>query len=129
MPEAKGIVHAPLSTTWRLLIDTQAWPDWGPSVRAVRCASRFIGPNVHGRVRTPLGLWLPFQVTDWEPETSWSWTVAGIAATGHRVTPAGPAATLVTFTVPGWALLYLPICRTALGSLDRLAMGGYGQNS
>ena len=124
MLESRGIVHAPVSTAWRLLTDTHAWPDWGPSVRAVECATRIIGPDSHGRVKTALGLWLPFQITGWEPDIFWSWTIAGIAATGHRVLATSSDTCVITFTAPRWAPFYLPICRTALRRLDHLSQRG-----
>jgi hypothetical protein len=123
MLDSRGIVHAPVSTAWRLLTDTHAWPDWGPSVRAVECATRFIGPDSHGRVQTAIGLWLPFQITGWEPDTFWSWTVAGIPATGHRVSATGPDTCDVIWTIPSWAPFYLPVCKTAMRRLARLAAG------
>jgi hypothetical protein len=85
------IIEAPAGVAWRILIDTREWPIWGPSVRAVEAPAQLIGPGMRGRIQTPLGLWLPFEVTRWEPGHAWSWRVAGVDATGHRVTPLGPA--------------------------------------
>jgi hypothetical protein len=47
--------------------------------------------------------------------------VAGIPATGHRVTPKGSDACELTFTIPGWAPFYVPVCRVALRKLEVLA--------
>jgi hypothetical protein len=80
-------------------------------------------------VQTAPGLWLPFRITGWEPEQFWNWTVAGIPATGHRVTPMGHHACEVIFTVPAWAPFYLPVCRTALHRLNELAAGQTGQDN
>ena len=56
-------VRAPAPEVWRVLIDTECWPLWGPSVRAVACPERRIALGTSGRIQTALGFWLPFQVT------------------------------------------------------------------
>ena len=121
MPEARGMVGASAATAWTLLTDTHAWPHWGPTVRAVDCPTRFIEAGSCGRVQTRVGLWLPFRVTGWERNTFWSWKVAGIGATGHAVSPVTGDSCMVTFTLPAWAPLYLPVCHAALVRLDQLA--------
>lgn len=123
MLEASATIHVPATTAWRLLTDTRAWPQWGPSVRAVDSPVRFIEAGTRGQVQTALGAWLPFQVTEWEPDESWAWSVAGIPATGHRVRPIGATTCTVAFTVPTWAPFYLPVCHVALRRLNRLAEG------
>ena len=60
-------IDAPAHIAWRLLIDTAEWPRWGPSVRAVEAPQRRIGPGMRGRIQTPPGLWLPFDITAWQP--------------------------------------------------------------
>ena len=57
-------------------------------MRAVDAPQRFITEGTRGRVQTTLGLWVPFEITDWEEGRAWAWRVGGIPATGHRVTPA-----------------------------------------
>jgi hypothetical protein len=51
---------------WRLITDTHTWPHWGPSVRAVDCTERFIRAGSSGRIRTPMGIWVPFAVESFE---------------------------------------------------------------
>jgi hypothetical protein len=114
-------IHAPASVAWRLLVDTSEWPRWGPSVRAVEAPSRVIGPGMRGRVQTATGLWLPFEITHWEPERAWTWRVAGVPATGHRVEPLGPQRCRVSFLIPRWAPFYRPVCRSALRRIAALA--------
>jgi len=121
MLEVACTLDVPPAVAWRLLTDTHAWPQWGPSVRSVNAPARFIGPGLRGRVQTSLGFWLPFEITDWEEGRAWAWRVGGIAATGHTVTPAGPDACRVTFTIPAWAPFYVPVCRAALRKLNDLA--------
>jgi hypothetical protein len=110
------------ATAWRLLTDTETWPQWGPSVRAVDAPERLIGPGSCGRVQTVAGVWLPFEITRWLPGREWAWHVARFPATGHIVAPLAPSLCRVTFTIPSWAPCYLPVCRTALHRLYGLAM-------
>lgn len=115
-------IPVPAAVAWRLLTDTEAWPRWGPSVIAVDAPARFIGPGMRGRVQTTLGLWLPFEITDWQAGCRWHWRVAGLPATGHTVTEVGPAKCRVTFEIPTWAPFYVPVCRAALRRLHKLAL-------
>jgi hypothetical protein len=119
--ETRGLIQAPAAVAWRLLTDTHEWPHWGPSVRAVECPTRLIGPDTRGKVQMTLGLCLPFQITDWEPEQFWGWAVAGVPATGHRVLPIDASTCEIVFTVPTWAPFYLPVCKTAIRRLNQLA--------
>ena len=113
-------LEAPVDRVWRLITDTRTWHRWGPSVRAVDCDDRFIRSGSSGRIRTPVGVWVPFVVESFEPESYWDWRVAGVAATGHRVEPVGPNRCRLTFTVPVWAFGYGLVCRLALMRIDRL---------
>lgn len=114
-------IPVPASDAWGLLIDTQSWPAWGPSVRAVDAPARRIGHGMRGRVQTTPGVWLPFVVTDWIEGRLWGWKVAGVPATGHLVEQVAPKTCRVTFTIPVWAPLYLPVCQLALRRLLALA--------
>ena len=121
MPEARLRIHTRAEIVWRLLIDTTAWPNWGPSVRAVDCPTRLVGPGVSGRVQTAVGVWLPFSIAEWVPGRFWSWKVAGVSATGHTVIATDRNSCDAIFTVPRWAPFYLPVCRRALHRLAILA--------
>jgi len=114
-------INAPAHIAWRLLIDTVEWPRWGPSVRAVDAPQRLIGPGIRGRIQTPPGLWLPFEITAWQAGEEWAWRVAGIEATGHRVECLGAERCRVSFLVPRWAPLYRPICASALRKIAERA--------
>lgn len=113
-------LNAPAQRVWRLITDTRTWPRWGPSVRAVDCGERFVRPGLRGRVRTVMGIWLPFRVRVFEPGRFWDWQVAGVGATGHRVEPAGPDQCRLSFTVPLWATPYRMVCRAALTRIEAL---------
>ena len=118
MIEVTTGIAASATVVWALLTDTHAWPQWGPSVRAVDAPQRFITAGTRGRVQTTPGLWLSFEITDWEERCYWHWRVAGIPATGHRVTPVTASSCRVAFTIPRWAPFYLPVCRLALRRLN-----------
>lgn len=115
-------IAAPPEVVWGLLVDLDAWPLWGPSVRraALHDGGRMLGPAMRGTVWTAAGVALPFRVTTFEPGRTWSWTVAGVSATDHRVDPT-PGGCRVSFGVPWWAGAYGAVCAVALGRIDRLA--------
>ncbi len=113
----------PAEDAWSLLVDTRRWPDWGPSVASVEldpapgvdpATSQLIQAGSTGSVLTAVRLRLPFRVTAFTPGRSWSWQVAGVAATDHRVEPLGPERCRVGFGVPVAAVAYLGVCRVAL---------------
>ncbi|AOT02418.1 SRPBCC family protein [Arthrobacter sp. U41] len=119
-------VAAPVADVWALLTDTAKWPAWGPSITGVEpatagaLAAGGLALGSRGKVRTVLGASLPYTVTAFEPGRYWSWSVAGFPATGHQVIPQ-EGGCLVTFTVPWWAPVYLPVCALALRRIERLA--------
>ena len=120
MLEVNATLDAPAAVAWALLTDTHAWPQWGPSVRSVDAPQRFITAGTRGRIQTTPGIWLPFEITDWEEGRAWSWRVGGIPATGHHVTPVTATSCRVTFTIPSWAPFYVPVCMIALRRLALL---------
>jgi hypothetical protein len=113
------VVDAPADEAWDLLTDTTRWAEWGPSVAAVDCPTRFIEAGTRGRIRVAgVGLWVPFEVDSYAiEEKRWTWRVARVPATGHRVDSLGRQCR-VTFEVPVLAAGYVPVCRRAL---DRIA--------
>lgn len=123
------LIQAPQSLLWDLLTDTRQWNLWGPSVAAVQSPQRHISRGTKGKVKTRLGVWLPFEVTHYAPPTYWAWRVAGVRATGHRLTPLGPNACRLVFEVPLWAAPYVSVCGLALVRIARIAAkltGGEG---
>ena len=118
-------VAAPPDEVWRLLVEVEQWPRWGPSISEVQLDH--IGDRIRagstGMVVPPIGVPLPFRVTDFVDGERWSWRVAGIPATSHRVEAVG-AGTRVSFGVPPWAPAYLAVCALALRRLERLTLPG-----
>lgn len=114
-------IGAPVEVVWKILIDTRLWSVWGPSVERVECPQRWISAGVKGRLKTAVGLWVPFEITVFEEPLYWDWKVAGIPATGHRLTAKGANNCELAFEIPCGAFLYAPICRRAAGNISRLA--------
>ena len=112
-------VAADPDRVWVVLTDTELWPRWGPSVTDVDCTDRFVREGSTGRVRTPVGVWLPFTVRTCT-DRRWTWDVAGVPATGHRVEERGDGA-LAVFELPPLAVGYAPVCRRALRRIEELA--------
>ena len=106
-------IDAPLLAIWDQLTRVSQWPSWGPSVTDVRCADECIRLGSVGQVRTAMGFWVNFEITELEPGRFWRWRVAGVEATGHRVEPAGPGRCRLVFEVPWWAAPYALVCRRA----------------
>ncbi|KQY59821.1 polyketide cyclase [Aeromicrobium sp. Root495] len=114
-------VDAPTDVVWRLLVDLREWPRWGPTVRRAELEhGGELGVGSRGRVWTPVGVPLPFVVTSFEPGRRWAWSVAGVPATDHGVSPEG-SGTRLTMSAPVWAPAYLPVLAAALRRIEVLA--------
>ncbi|BBZ76112.1 hypothetical protein MANY_14490 [Mycolicibacterium anyangense] len=115
-------IDAPAAVVWQILVDLDAWPQWGPSVASAVLddGARRIAAGSTGRVTTALGVEMPFRITEFEPGRRWAWAVAGVAATTHTVTAEGDGCRL-SFGAPWWATPYLAVCAVALARIDRLA--------
>ena len=115
------VIAAPPQAAWELLVDLDAWPQWGPSVKGAELDHPYRELALHatGAVHTSLGVKVPFVITDFDPGRHWAWKVAGIPATGHRVQPAGDGAR-VTMEVPWWAAPYVTVCALALRRIEKL---------
>ncbi len=116
-----GRVDAPPAAAWAVISRYEHWPTWGPSVAAVDPVRGDVTAGATGHVRGPVGPWIPFRVDEVDPGRRWTWHVAGIPATGHRVEADGPEACRVVFEVPVWALPYAVVCRLAINRIAGLA--------
>ncbi|TQR86947.1 SRPBCC family protein [Mycobacterium hodleri] len=111
----------PVDSVWRVLTDLDAWPQWGPTVQRAELDDP--GPlrlGSRGKVWTPIGVALPFEITEFDDGRVWAWKVAGVPATRHVVTPHSQGCR-ASFGVPLWAPAYLPVCALALKRIENLA--------
>ncbi|KAB1188535.1 MULTISPECIES: SRPBCC family protein [Haloferax] len=113
------VVSAPPAVVWDVLVSVDDWPEWGPSVSAVRGVDGRIEAGSQGDVRVA-GVWVPFTIETCA-DHRWTWRVAGVPATGHRVTAAGVDRCAVAFEIPVAASPYAVVCAAALRRIERLA--------
>jgi hypothetical protein len=119
---------APPAAAWDVLTDLEAWPLWGPTVQRAELAEP--GPlrlGSRGRVWTPIGVPLPFEITEFDAGHVWAWKVAGVPATRHSVEK-WVGGCRVVFEVPIWAPVYLTVCAIGLKRIEALATAGGGGN-
>jgi hypothetical protein len=113
-------INASPQAVWELLTDTTRWVSWGPSITAVESSDRFIRLGSTGRVRTAVGLWAPFAVTEMKQGRYWSWHVFGVPATGHRVDRLAEGTCRLFFLVPVFGAPYIVVCKIALHRIARI---------
>jgi hypothetical protein len=105
---------------WDTITDTSQWPRWGPTVKNVQFSERYISTDSRGQVLTSLGVWLPFVIDEYAHASFWSWRVATIKATGHRVQESGKGGSNLWFEIPMLAAPYAVVCQMALVRIDNL---------
>ncbi|WP_229745899.1 SRPBCC family protein [Rhodococcoides trifolii] len=121
MPTVDLDIAAPPEAVWKVIVDLRDWPVWGPTVSAADLDDD--GPlrsGSRGKVWTPVGVPLPFVITEFDDGRAWAWRVAGVPATRHEVIPTREGCTL-SFGVPIWAPAYLPVMAVALPRIELLA--------
>jgi hypothetical protein len=106
---------------WDILVDLDAWPRWGLTVAAAEIEGGLLTLGTKGRVFTPVGVPLPFEITEFVPGVRWAWSVAGVPATKHGVDPDGDGAR-VWMSAPVWAPAYLPVLAIALRRIEAMAL-------
>ncbi|WP_422743064.1 SRPBCC family protein [Mycobacterium sp. WMMD1722] len=123
MVTVSRMVRAAPSAVWSVLTDLDAWPKWGPTVAGAELdGGGALALGARGRVFTPVGVPLPFTVSEFEPGRRWAWRVAGIPATAHGVDPVGDG-TRVWMSAPLPAAPYVPVLAIALRRIDRMTSG------
>jgi len=112
-------IDAPAEAVWKLLVDTDAWPQWGPTVAGGEIDGDGLTLGATGRVITPVGIPLPFTITEFDPGRRWAWSVAGVPATSHAVEPDGDGCR-ASMSAPWWAPIYLPVLAIALARIEKM---------
>jgi hypothetical protein len=113
-------IDAPAADVWRVLTDLDAWPRWGPTVaRAELAAPGPVRLGARGRIWTPVGVPLPFEISEFDAGRRWGWKVAGIEATRHGVDPDGTGS-VAWMSAPLWAPAYLPVLAVALRRIEKM---------
>jgi Polyketide cyclase / dehydrase and lipid transport len=122
MLTVERVITAPPEAVWDVLTDVQTWPEWSPTISRAEVdgSDSRIRYESTGRVYTPVGVAVPFVISEFAAGRHWAWTVAGVPATRHRV-DAVPDGARVSFEVPWWASAYLPVCSVSLRRLQQLA--------
>jgi hypothetical protein len=114
------VVDAPAGQAWELLTCVPAWPSWGPLISGARIDGGVVACGARGEVALPAGIRLPFVITALDAPHEWSWQVAGVATTDHRVDDLGGGTCRVGFGVPWPAAPYLGVCQVALARIAGL---------
>lgn len=115
-------IDASPEVVWRILVGLEFWPEWGPSVTRAELDGGDFELGATGRVWTPVGISLPFVISEFNPGRSWGWRVAGVPATGHGVEADG-AGCRAWMSAPRWAPAYLAVLQIALRRIERIAVG------
>ena len=113
-------IGAPVEEAWALLVDVERWAEWGPSVAAAGLDGERFEAGATGWVKTAVGVRLPFVITAVDDGKQWSWKVAGIPATDHRVRPLDNGRCSVGFGIPPLAAPYALVCRRALAAIEQI---------
>jgi uncharacterized protein YndB with AHSA1/START domain len=114
-------IDANPATVWELLVDLDAWPRWGLTVSRAEIDGGVLTLGTRGRVWTPVGVPLPFEITEFVPGVRWAWSVGGVPATKHGVNPVGDGAR-VWMSAPVWAPGYLPVLEIAVRRIEAMAV-------
>jgi uncharacterized protein YndB with AHSA1/START domain len=118
---AERTMSASQAQVWRVLIDLDEWPRWGPTITAAELHDADeLAEGTTGRVTVVGGIALSFVITEYTEGRSWAWSVAGVPATDHRVDAIGDRCR-ARIGVPILVAPYLVVCRTALRRIERLA--------
>jgi hypothetical protein len=113
-------LDATADMVWHILTDLDAWPRWGPTVAKAELVGAGFELGATGRVWTPVGVPLPFVITELDQGRTWGWSVAGVPATRHGVEPLESGCRL-WMSAPVWAPAYLPVLSIALRRIDAMA--------
>lgn len=103
---------------WRTVTDVMRWPAWSPVVAEVEASNRWIESGTTGRIGTRAGVWLPFVISECDPDRRrMQWSIAHLPAGTLRVDDLGKNRCRVVFEL---SPLTVGLVGTYLDTLERL---------
>jgi len=109
--------------SWDRYVVLARWSSWAPQISGVDADAERLQPGLTGRVRTSVGLKVPFVITDVDAAAmTWSWIVgAGPVrhTLHHAIAPRG-SGTRATLAIEGAAPLVTAYAPLAWWALRRL---------
>ena len=85
-------IDAPLEIVWSVFTDVERWPTWASSFTSVELIDGPMRLGAKARIRQPGLPTVVWQVTQWDPGHSWTWTAKSPGArtdASHVLTRAG----------------------------------------
>jgi uncharacterized membrane protein len=67
-------IDAPIEVVWSVFTDVERWPTWTSSVTSVELIEGPMRLGAKARIRQPRLPTVIWEVTQWEPGRSWTWT-------------------------------------------------------
>lgn len=118
-------IDAPIDVVWSVFTDVERWPTWARSFTSVELINGPMRLGAKARICQPRLPTVVWEVTEWEPGRSWTWTAASpgarteashvLTAVGGRtlaeqsITPRGPFGRLAAFVLRSLTRRYLAI--------------------
>jgi len=73
-------IDAPIEVVWSVFADVERWPTWASSFESVELIDGPMRLGAKARIRQPKLPTVVWEVTNWEPGRSWTWTASGPGA-------------------------------------------------
>jgi uncharacterized membrane protein len=85
-------IDAPIEVVWSVFTDVERWPTWASSFTSVELVDGPMRLGARARIRQPRLPTVVWEVTNWEPGRSWTWTATSPGArteASHVLTRSG----------------------------------------
>ena len=118
-------IDAPIEVVWSVFADVERWPTWASSFTSVELIDGPMRLGAKARIRQPRLPTVIWEVTQWEPGRSWTWTARSPGArteashvltrvgdgtlAEQSITPSGPIGRLAAFMWRSLTRRYLAI--------------------
>jgi uncharacterized membrane protein len=73
-------IDAPIEIVWSVFTDVERWPTWASSFTSVELIDVPMRLGAKARIRQPRLPTVAWEVTNWEPGRSWTWTATSPGA-------------------------------------------------